>query len=125
MIELWRLVNEHPEQAVLSDEDSIRWEWKRNVTEFRIESIVDNPTEIFYQFFPDDFLQSIEYESPIYVLDKNLTDRKISVQELRIFLAIVVLSTCNTASQKHKYWSTSKDTRNVGKYLNLNFVTNW
>lgn len=123
MIELWRLVNEHPEQAVLSDEDSIRWEW--NVTEFRIESIVDNPTEIFYQFFPDDFLQSIEYESPVYVLDENLTDRKISVQELRIFLAIVVLSTCNTASQKHKYWSTSKDTRNVGKYLNLNFVTNW
>lgn len=70
------------------------------------------PIEIFEQFVDDEVLELVINETRKYGVSKNYKDINLSVQELKVFFAILYLSGYNTVPSKRCYWETRLDTRN-------------
>lgn len=71
-----------------------------------------SPIEIFEKFFDDEVFELIINETRKYGISKNYKDINLSVQELKVFVAIFYLSGYNTVPSKRCYWETRGDTRN-------------
>lgn len=69
--------------------------------------------EIFELFYTDEILQMISKETTNYALFKNSPDPQVTIQELRVFLGILILSGYNILPSKRNYWENSKDLKNV------------
>jgi hypothetical protein len=66
----------------------------------------------FELFFDDDLLALMCDESTRYALFLNCPDPKISVDEMKVFIAILILSGYNQVPGKRLYWEKSDDVRN-------------
>lgn len=71
-----------------------------------------SPVELFELFFNEDILQHVQTEMTKYSLKRNWPDVQVQISELKIFLAILLLTGYNTLPQKHMYWSKSDDVYN-------------
>lgn len=68
--------------------------------------------ELFELFFTDELLQLISQQTTTYALFRNCPDPQVSVEELRVFIAILLVSGYNELPSKRSYWESSKDMRN-------------
>lgn len=77
-------------------------------------------TDIFELFFDDDVYNLLVNESTKYACFFNLSDPKITCQELKCFLAIltrlVLVSGYNILPSKKSYWDGGDDMRNTLVY---------
>ena len=70
------------------------------------------PYKIFEKFFNDELLLLITIEIQTYALYKNDPDPKVSVEELRVLLGILMLSGYVHAPSHRNYWEAEPDVRN-------------
>lgn len=68
--------------------------------------------EQFEKIFDDELLQMIIKESSNYAAYKEKPDPKITVAELRVYIAILVISGYSVQSRFESYWSRDPDLRN-------------
>jgi hypothetical protein len=68
--------------------------------------------EIFELFFTNELLEEIVRQSNYYALFKNNQSPNTSVEEMKVFLGILILSRYNNLPSKRCYWETTKDMRN-------------
>lgn len=68
--------------------------------------------ELFELFFSDDLLQNIIRESTNYALSKNSPDHQLSIEDLKLFIGILILSGVNVLPSKRSYWKNSNDMKN-------------
>ncbi|KAJ8930679.1 hypothetical protein NQ314_016493 [Rhamnusium bicolor] len=69
--------------------------------------------EIFESFFTPDLFDKIISETRNYALFKNKQDPNLSIPELKLFIAILVLSGYNQLPSKRSYWEASSDMKNI------------
>lgn len=72
-----------------------------------------NCVQLFELFFSDDLLQKILVEISRYALFKNCPDLSVSISEMKVFLAILLLSGYNNLPSKRSYWENSSDMKNI------------
>lgn len=72
--------------------------------------------ELFELFFDDTLIDYIIEQSTIYCLSKNWADIQVTSEEIRVFLAILIVSGYNTLPSKALYWSSGDDMRNKAVY---------
>ena len=75
-----------------------------------------SPANLFELYFDDSIIDHIIKESRIYGVSKNWKDIQVSQQEMRVFLAILIISGYNPLPSKAHYWATKKDFRNNAIY---------
>lgn len=69
-------------------------------------------TELFECFFDDDIMNLICEETRNYALYKNQVDPNISVEDLKCFLGILILTGYNSLPSKRHYWDINEDLSN-------------
>ncbi|KAJ8946657.1 hypothetical protein NQ314_008829 [Rhamnusium bicolor] len=69
--------------------------------------------EIFESFFTPDLFDKIISETRNYALLKNEQDPNLSIPELKVFIAILVLSGYNQLPFKRSYWENNSDMKNI------------
>ena len=74
------------------------------------------PLDLFELFFDQELLEMILKESTRYCLSKNWPNLNLSIEELKSFIGILLVSGYSPQSNKYDYWSNSKDTRNQAIY---------
>ena len=75
---------------------------------------VDSPHTLFEKFFTPELMQNICNESETYATSMGRTGFKIDVPEMRVFLAILLISGYVKLSRRPMYWENSKDVHNEG-----------
>lgn len=83
-----------------------------NFSNYRDKSAV----EIFELFSNDDVIQLLIEESNRYALFINCPDPKITHEEMKCFLAILVVSGYDKKPSRKSYWDTGEDLRNTAVY---------
>lgn len=83
--------------------------------QFANKSIVD----LFEMFIDEEIVLFLIQETSKYALFINQTDPKVSVEEMKCFIAILVLSGYNDLPSKRMYWEQSLDTRNELVYNSM------
>lgn len=71
-----------------------------------------SPVQLFEKFFDDDLINFLVQETSRYALFKNFPDPKVSNNEMRCFLAILLVSGYSVLPGKRYYWETQGDMRN-------------
>jgi len=71
-----------------------------------------SPVAIFELVFDNEMLNLIVRESTRYALFLNMTDPKVTVDEMKVFLAILILSGYSVVPGKRLYWESAGDVRN-------------
>ncbi len=71
-----------------------------------------SPLELFEKFFDDGIMNLLLEQTKCYALFKNCSDPKVSIDELKCFLAILILTGYNELPGKRFYWDTECDMRN-------------
>lgn len=71
-----------------------------------------SPMQLFELFYTNDIIDFIIYESTLYSLSKNYNIRNITRNELRCFLAILILSGYNVLPGRKFYWDGNDDMTN-------------
>ena len=66
-------------------------------------------------FFTEELIEEIVKESVLYAVEKGRLQYQLSVEELKIFLAIIglLISGYCTVPRRRMYWEESTDTHNV------------
>ncbi|KAJ8967711.1 hypothetical protein NQ314_002657 [Rhamnusium bicolor] len=75
-----------------------------------------SPTELFEKFFDEQIILLLLQETSKYALFLNCPHPKISVEELKCFIGILILSGYNTLPGKRCYWDSQDDMRNTMVY---------
>ncbi|KAK9712116.1 Transposase IS4 [Popillia japonica] len=70
------------------------------------------PTQFFEKFIDDDVIQLLLEETSKYALFRNCADPKVSKEEMRCFIGVLVLSGYNELPSKRHYWDIDSDMRN-------------
>ena len=68
--------------------------------------------ELFELFFDDEIIEHAMKEMTKYSLKNNWQDINISMNEFKVFLAILIVSGYNQLPRRHMYWSHTSDTFN-------------
>ena len=71
------------------------------------------PTELFEIFFNDNVWALLVSESSRYALFLNQPDPKITIEEFKVFIGILILSGYNELPSQRMYWDSEDDTKNV------------
>ncbi|XP_069669522.1 piggyBac transposable element-derived protein 3-like isoform X2 [Periplaneta americana] len=71
-----------------------------------------SPVDCFEMIVNDELINLLTEGSSNYALIKNCMDPKIAFEEMKIFLAILLLSGYNTVPSKRSYWEAGGDVRN-------------
>lgn len=71
-----------------------------------------SPVQLFELFFSEELLQEIVNQTTNYALFKNCHSPNVSIEDLKVFLGILILSGYNNLPSKRSYWETAKDMRN-------------
>ncbi|KAJ8935631.1 hypothetical protein NQ314_012715 [Rhamnusium bicolor] len=81
-----------------------------------------SPTELFEKFFDEEIILLLLQETSKYALFLNCPHPKISVEELKCFIGILILSGYNTLPGKRCYWDSQDDMRNTMIYIDNLFT---
>lgn len=71
-----------------------------------------SPIEIFNRFFDEETSQLIIEQSVSYAKSKGNKKFDFKIEELKVFLGILLVSTYNKVSHRRMYWQERKDSRN-------------
>nr|CAH7762079.1 unnamed protein product [Callosobruchus chinensis] len=71
-----------------------------------------SPVQIFERFVDDDLLDHLVNETRKYALFKNFTDPQISADEIRCFIAILIVTGYDPKPSKKHYWDSIGDLKN-------------
>lgn len=71
-----------------------------------------SPAELFELFIDEDILHLMKEEILKYSIKRSWPDIKVEVSELKVFLAVLLLTGYNTLPRKPMYWSKSADCLN-------------
>ena len=75
--------------------------------------VVKDPLDLFQLFWDDEFFIYIKQQSEMYAKQKKPTcSFEVSVDELKIFIAILLVSGYSTLPRRDMYWSLDADLRN-------------
>lgn len=77
-----------------------------------INFIDKSPVEMFEMFIDDDVIQLLVSETTRYALFKNCPDPQVDLEEMRAFIAILILSGYDHKPSKRHYWDTGLDMKN-------------
>lgn len=77
------------------------------------------PCEQFEKFFDNELLQLISRESSNYAAFLGKPDPQISVPELKVYIAILIISGYSVQSRTESYWSSDPDLRNELIYQSM------
>ncbi|KAJ8937699.1 hypothetical protein NQ314_011755 [Rhamnusium bicolor] len=80
-----------------------------NYSQYEHLSYVD----IFERFFDNKIIEYLVEETQRYAIFLNQPDPKISANEIKCFLAILILSGYNTLPSKRMYWDLKDDAKNI------------
>jgi DNA excision repair protein ERCC-6 len=73
----------------------------------------NDPLDLFQKFWTDDFFLYIKHQSEMYSKQKLPTSNfVVSIEELKVFIAILLISGYNTLPRRDMYWSLDADLRN-------------
>ncbi|XP_060552737.1 piggyBac transposable element-derived protein 3-like [Ruditapes philippinarum] len=98
------------ENKDLPEQDKDRFTWHgSNIDKSRWPQ---TPDGIFNLFFDDDVINMIVEQSIRYAGSKGNHSFSTSPQEIRIFLAILLISGYNTVPRRRQFWSRDDDVRN-------------
>ena len=75
-----------------------------------------SPVELFELFITDDIITFLVEESNKYALFKNCPSPNITKNEIRCFLAILIVSGYDKKPSKKSYWDSGDDLRNIAVY---------
>lgn len=75
-----------------------------------------SPVMLFELFFDDELIEYIVEQSTKYCLSKNWPDIKVKCEEIRVFIAILIVSGYDVLPSKALYWSSGDDVRNKAVY---------
>ncbi len=114
---------EQEEELLWKKKTSAKWELsepgigeqifpERNSTRFRNHS----PVDLFELFFDDKIILLLVTQSNMYSLSKNWSDPKITADEMKVFLGILIVSGYSSLPSKAMYWSSGDDMRNLAVY---------
>ena len=81
---------------------------EENYTRYRDFS----PTELFELFIDDEILDHMKLEMTKYSMKRNWPDVQVQSSELKVFIAVLILSGYNPLPRTHMYWSKSADVFN-------------
>lgn len=70
------------------------------------------PLQVFECFCDDEVISFLATQSRQYALFKNEPDPRISEEEIRVFIAILILTGYNTLPGQRRYWEAAEDMRN-------------
>jgi len=100
------------------------WKWEKKTRSFKSRGKVSfpradytqfekmAPADLFSLFFDEEILALIATKSCEYAMAKSGTLVTISADDIRVFLAILILSGYNKVPDYTLYWSNSEDTEN-------------
>lgn len=71
-----------------------------------------SPIEIFNRFFDEETYQLIIDQSVFYAKSKGNMKFDFKIEELKVFLGILLVSTYNKVSRRRMYWQKRKDSKN-------------
>jgi hypothetical protein len=104
--------------------DRGEWEWEKEARSFKSKGKVlfpepnytqfkeMSPTDLFDLFFDQDILAFIATKSCEYAMTQFGMPVNISADEIRVFVAILILTGYNKVTDYKLYWSNSEDTEN-------------
>lgn len=70
-------------------------------------------TDLFEMFWPNDFLEYVKRQSELYAKQCNATSRfEATVDELKLFLAVLMISGYSSLPRRDMYWSLDGDIKN-------------
>ncbi|XP_064486109.1 piggyBac transposable element-derived protein 3-like [Ornithodoros turicata] len=72
--------------------------------------------DVFETFFDDQIVSFLAQQTRQYALFKNEPDPQITEDEIKVFIAILILSGYNTVPGKRRYWESREDVRNEMVY---------
>lgn len=78
-----------------------------------------NPVDLFELIFDDEVLTLIIEESTRYALYLNCPDPKITSEEIRVFIGVLIISGYSVVPGKRLYWESSSDVRNELVYNSM------
>lgn len=78
-----------------------------------------SPVEIFELFMNHDVIELLVEESNRYALFINCPDPKITHEEIKCFLGILIVSGYDKKPSKKSYWDTGEDLRNTAVYNSM------
>lgn len=107
----------------LQDIEWIQGDFFLNQQVFRKTSYTNyedtTPVELFEKFLDDTIMNLLIEQSRKYALYLNHSDPKISIEEVKCFLAILILSGYNELPGKRFYWDMASDMRNELVYNSM------
>jgi len=71
-----------------------------------------SPVDLFEVLFSDDVWKLIVSECTCYALFLNCADPKVTIEEMKVFISILIVSGYNVLPGKRYYWESSTDVRN-------------
>jgi len=101
-----------------------QWEWEEEPRSFnsKAQAIFPeanhsrfktmSPTDLFDLMFDDSLLTLIATKSNEYSMTKFGTQASITAEDIKVFLAILLLSSYNKVTDYKLYWANSEDTEN-------------
>ena len=78
------------------------------------DALETDPLKIFEEkFWTDEWIETLCEQSRIYAHQKSLPSTEVNSDNMRVFLAILILSGYNKVPNRRLYWSDSPDTQNT------------
>ena len=78
-----------------------------------------SPREFFELFIDNEIIESIIFQSHLYGNTKNFSCGLITKEELKTFIAILIVSSYDSKSSKRDYWNQGDDLRNEAIYRSM------
>ncbi|KAJ8959791.1 hypothetical protein NQ314_006149 [Rhamnusium bicolor] len=78
-----------------------------------------SPVEMFKLFITDDIIEHLCEETRRYALFINCPDPKITNEEIKFFLAILIVSGYDKKPSKKSYWDSGEDLCNTAVYNSM------
>ncbi|XP_070179144.1 piggyBac transposable element-derived protein 3-like [Littorina saxatilis] len=98
-------------KADLTSRQKSRFAW--NSPPVNTDRLPQDPVKIFEMFFDDDVIDLMTTESIAYAAFKGNHTFTVSADEMRVFIAILLLSGYSTVPRRRMRWSHDKDIHNI------------
>ena len=85
---------------------------RRDIFKPNMADVPRNPNEIFELFLHNDVLEHLRNSTVVYAMQKGNHQFKLDIDEMKIFISILLLSGYCTVARKRMYWELNLDTRN-------------
>lgn len=85
--------------------------WSQFSGRFQVNVQAESPLDMFMYLFPQDLLADIVYQTNLYACQNGKDNLRLSVEELKVFLGIVIAMTYIRYPRIRHYWSSENGLR--------------